>query len=104
MSYPDQIKYTLDTLYAEEDGIILNDGASFFVELRVTNALDYSYSIHSDGVKIELEPLLAGDVRDGTIPGVDLNFQASVDTLSANWDGFGSDKDPQSFSDYTGGE
>ena len=82
----------------------MRDGESFFVELRVTNALGYSYSIHSDGVTIQLEPLIPGQVLDGNTPGVDLNFQPSTDTLSANWNGFGSDKDPQTFSEYPSGK
>ena len=81
----------------------MHDGDSFFIELRVTNALGYSYSLHSDGLTIQLEPLIPGQVRDGSVIGVDLNFQPSTDTLSANWDGFGSDKDPQTFSDYISG-
>ena len=33
--------------------------------------------------------MLPGNVRDGDIIGKDLNFQPSVTSLSANWDGFG---------------
>ena len=96
--------FPTDNTYAEEDGVTMLDGDSFFVELQVTNALGYSYTIHSDGVTIQLEPLIPGQVRDGSIIALDLNFQSSTDSLSASWDGFGSDKNPQTFSDYTSGE
>ena len=73
------------------------------MSLEVTNALGFTYTLHSDGVTVQLEPLIPGEVRDGPIPGVDLNFQAPTNMLSANWDGFGTDKDPGTFSDYTVG-
>ena len=57
--------------------------------VTATNLLNYTYSLHSDGVSIKLEPPPPGIVRDGDIVGVDLNYQTSLHKLSANWDGFG---------------
>ena len=57
--------------------------------VRATNKLGYVHTIPSDGVTVKLEPLLPGNVRDGDITGKDLNYQPSVTSLSANWDGFG---------------
>ena len=90
----------LDIKFAEEDGLDMHDGDSFFIELRVTNMLGFTYSVRSDGVTIQLEPLIPGQVYDGLVTGVDLSFQPSTTTLSANWDGFGYDKDPDTFTEY----
>ena len=77
---------------AETDELNLKDGESYFVIVRATNKLGFTYSLRSDGLTVQLEPLLPGNVRDGDIAGVDLNLQLSVTTLSANWDGFGQPK------------
>ena len=61
--------------------------------VRATNKLGYIHTIHSNGVTVKLEPLLPGSVLDGDIAGVDLNYQLSLTSLSANWDGFGQPKD-----------
>ena len=70
----------------------LKDRESYFVILRVTNKLSFVYSVHSNGVTVKLEPLLPGNVQEGDIVGTDLNYQPSVTSLSANWDGFGEPK------------
>ena len=77
---------------AEADELNLKDGESYFVIVRATNQLGFASSVRSDGLTVQLEPLLPGHVRDGDIAGVDLNLQLSVSTLSANWDGFGQPK------------
>ena len=74
---------------AAADELPLKDGESYFVVVRATNKLGYVHTIPSDGVTVKLEPLLPGNVRDGDITGKDLNYQPSVTSLSANWDGFG---------------
>ena len=71
----------------------LKDGESYFVVVRATNKLGYVHTIHSNGVTVQLEPLLPGNVRDGDIFGKDLNFQQSITSISANWDGFGLARD-----------
>ena len=48
--------------------------------------------MRSDGVTVNMKTLLAGAVRDGSMFGVDLNYQSDLTTLSANWDGFGYDR------------
>ncbi|KAI0215917.1 hypothetical protein LSAT2_032052 [Lamellibrachia satsuma] len=85
-----------DARHAEADELALKDGESYFVVLRVTNKLGFVYTVHSNGVTVKLEPLLPGNVRDGDIVGTDLNYQPSVTSLSANWDGFGKPKNDDS--------
>ncbi|XP_076116641.1 uncharacterized protein LOC143084119 [Mytilus galloprovincialis] len=71
------------------DGLHMKNGELYYSLLRVTNALNYTYIIRSDGVTIEQDPLLPGKVFDGDITGYDLNFLPSKTMVTANWDGFG---------------
>lgn len=71
------------------DGIHMKDRELYYSLLRVTNALNYTYIIRSNGVTIEEDPLLPGKVFDGYITGFDLNILPSQRKVTANWDGFG---------------
>jgi hypothetical protein len=71
------------------DGLHMRNGELYYSLLRVTNALNFTYIIRSDGVTIEQDPLLPGKVFDGDITGYDLNFMPSKTMVTANWDGFG---------------
>ena len=81
----------LDMRRAEADELQLVDGKNYFVTIRVTNLLGHTYSLRSNGVTVQVEPLVPGVVRDGDIVGVDLSYQPSLSELSANWDKFGND-------------
>ncbi|XP_077996021.1 uncharacterized protein LOC144449367 [Glandiceps talaboti] len=71
------------------DELDMSDGESYYLVVRATNKLGYSYSLRSDGITIQKEPLLPGHVRDGDIQGYDINYQESITSLSGNWDNFG---------------
>ncbi|XP_071123199.1 uncharacterized protein [Mytilus edulis] len=71
------------------DELHMESGALYYSLLKVTNALNYTYIIRSNGVTIQQDPLIPGKVFDGDITGYDLNFQPSRTKVSANWDGFG---------------
>ncbi|VDI46307.1 Hypothetical predicted protein [Mytilus galloprovincialis] len=71
------------------DGLQLKDRELYYSLLRVTNALNYTYIIRSNGVTVEEDPLLPGKVFDGYITGFDLNILPSRRKISANWEGFG---------------
>eukprot|EP00058_Branchiostoma_floridae_P003027 XP_002588515.1 hypothetical protein BRAFLDRAFT_79470 [Branchiostoma floridae] len=75
--------------YGNNNELKMHDGQTFFVAVRATNEMDFTYTVRSDGITVMLEPLIPGEVRDGDIVGYDLNFQPSVTSLSANWDRFG---------------
>ena len=74
---------------ADADELQLVDGKTYFSTVRITNLLGHTYSVRSNGVIVQVQPLVPGIVRDGDIFGVDLSFQPSLSELSANWDGFG---------------
>nr|XP_006820036.1 PREDICTED: uncharacterized protein LOC102804939 [Saccoglossus kowalevskii] len=73
---------------AMNDNLDLRDGESYYIIVKATNAIGYTYSVRSNGITIAVGALLPGIVRDGNIIGTDLNYQASIITLSGNWDGF----------------
>ncbi|XP_078695732.1 uncharacterized protein LOC144924477 [Branchiostoma floridae x Branchiostoma belcheri] len=79
--------------YANNNELKMQDGETFFIAVRATNEMDFSYTVRSDGITVMLEPLIPGEVRDGDIVGYDLNFQPSVTSVSANWDRFGQNRD-----------
>ncbi|XP_066289761.1 uncharacterized protein [Branchiostoma lanceolatum] len=79
--------------YGNNNELQMRDGETFFVAVRATNEMDFTYTVRSDGITVMLEPMIPGEVRDGVIVGYDLNFQPSITSLSANWDRFGENRD-----------
>ena len=77
---------------ADADELQLHDAKTYFTTVWATNVLGYTRVLRSDGVTVQVEPLLPGLVRDGPITGFDLMFQPSLSELSANWDGFGNER------------
>ena len=72
------------------DEMDMLNGELYYSLLRVTNALDYTYIIRSNGVTIKPEPLIPGKLFDGEVIGYDLSFLRSIAMVTANWPGFGS--------------
>ncbi|VDI54125.1 Hypothetical predicted protein [Mytilus galloprovincialis] len=71
------------------DELEMLNGELYYSLLRVTNALNYTYMIRSNGVTVKQEPLIPGKVFDGDLIGYDLNFLNSKAMVTVNWDGFG---------------
>ncbi|KAK6174798.1 hypothetical protein SNE40_013376 [Patella caerulea] len=71
------------------DQLDLKNGERYYILLRVTNAGGFTYYLRSNGVTIEEEPLIPGQVYDGEVVGYDLNFVYTKNKVSANWQGFG---------------
>ncbi|CAC5409205.1 unnamed protein product [Mytilus coruscus] len=71
------------------DELEMLNGELYYSLLRVTNALNYTYMIRSNGVTVKQEPLIPGKVFDGDLLGYDLNFLNSKAMVTVNWDGFG---------------
>ena len=83
--------FDTDVTKTKAENAFLQDGRAYYSLLRATNLLGYVHVIRSDGIAVQIEPLIPGIVRDGDIIGYDLNYQPSTTELSANWDGFGED-------------
>ncbi|CAC5392346.1 unnamed protein product [Mytilus coruscus] len=68
------------------DELEMLNGELYYSLLRVTNALNYTYMIRSNGVTFKQEPLIPGKVFDGDLSGFDLNFLNSKEMVTVNWD------------------
>ncbi|XP_048250793.1 uncharacterized protein LOC124111176 [Haliotis rufescens] len=77
--------------YGTNDELEMKNKERYYQLLRVTNALNYTYMLRSNGITIEEDPLLPGQVNDGDVVGFDLEFFRTKTKISANWNNFGSD-------------
>jgi hypothetical protein len=65
--------------------------------------LGYVYTLRSDGVTINSNPMLPGMVYDGDVTGYDLKVLSSRTMVSANWEGFGELRQPKGVSEILTG-
>ena len=72
------------------------DGETYFAIVKATNLIGLTMIQMSDGVTVQQEPLVPGYVNDGDLIGRDVNYQLPIDSISANWGGFGG-KDAEMF-------
>lgn len=75
-------------LYFYNDQLILSNNFLYFVNVKITDALNRTLIGVSDGITVKVQPPVSGYVRDGLLS-EDINFQESTTELSANWDPFG---------------
>ena len=68
---------------------MMADGETYSAIVKATNLLGLTMVQESDGVTVQRQPLIPGYVNDGDLVGRDVNYQTSVDSISANWGGFG---------------
>ncbi|CAH1249045.1 SELE [Branchiostoma lanceolatum] len=80
-----------DQTLGENSNVKVRDGQSYFSVVSATNQLGDTFVQRSNGIRIKIEPLRPGIVRDGAIAVLDQNYQLSNTTLSATWDRFGND-------------
>lgn len=66
--------------------------------------IGYTYTLRSDGVTINVNSMLPGQVFDGDVTGQDLTVLASRTTVSANWQGFGELRYPSSLGNILSGK
>jgi hypothetical protein len=64
--------------------------ARYVSYVRVTDALERTFTAWSDGVTVLLREPDTATVRDG-LEEMDVDFQLDTTSLSANWDEFGDD-------------
>ncbi|KAI8518956.1 hypothetical protein Bbelb_022130, partial [Branchiostoma belcheri] len=77
---------------SSNDNLQMMDGETYYVTVKATNLQNVSRIERSDGITVQREPLIPGLVRDGPVPGYDLNYQIADDEISANFEGFGVDR------------
>lgn len=86
----------------ENDALNMADGQSFFILVRATNIMGMSFLQRSNGITVQLKPLVPGSVFDGPLEGFDLNYQTPTDKLWANWQGFGRSQEKEGGFEHTG--
>ena len=71
------------------DNIYMTPETRVYLLVNSYSPLGYIKSGRSDPISVEIDPLIPGLVFDGPFTGMDFNHQASLVTLSANWNSFG---------------
>ena len=95
-----QDSYQRNTFHVTTDQVQLYNDETYRILVQAT---DYSGEVHilrSNGVTVTTQGLVPGLVRDGPIPEQDLNYQESVTSLSACWNGFGNGSPEQEIAYY----
>ena len=80
---------SVKTNESSNDNLAIDEDTRVYVLVNLNSSLGYVRSARSDGITVQVEPLIPGVVYDGPFPGVDFNHQASLTTLMANWNSFG---------------
>ncbi|KAI6660256.1 hypothetical protein LOD99_10426 [Oopsacas minuta] len=80
---------TVITRDSSNDNLALGHESRVYVIVNFASPLGYIRSARSNGITVQVEPLIPGIVYDGPYPGVDFNHQASLTTIIANWNSFG---------------
>ena len=73
------------------DELQLSNMHTYYAVVRITDNHNRTLTAKSNGVTINIQPPVPGAVREGKTEGEDINYQESVEELSANWDKFGAE-------------
>jgi autotransporter-associated beta strand protein len=88
----DVLAYTTDGITgtsATKSGLSLTSGTTYYVSVRAIDKVqNVSTAVTSDGVMADSVAPTAGTVKDGPTAGIDIAYQQSATSFSANWSGF----------------
>ena len=70
----------------------LESGSTYAVEVEATNAAGSSESAFTDGVLVDVSPPKSGNVSDGLLVTMDIDFQYNTAGIGATWSGFSDDE------------
>ena len=77
------------TTDSSNDNLAMQQDSKVYINVTMLSSLGYVRSMRSDGVIVQVDPLIPGLVYDGPIPGYDFDSQASLTSIMANWNSFG---------------
>eukprot|EP00118_Oscarella_pearsei_P018126 m.184105 g.184105 ORF g.184105 m.184105 type:complete len:5153 (+) comp39317_c0_seq2:47-15505(+) len=80
---------TSSSTSAIQENLRLDSGEMYYVIVKITNTIGITSYGRSDGVTVDVDGPVPGQVFDGIDDGVDSNYQPSVTTLGVNWAKFG---------------
>jgi hypothetical protein len=89
-----------NTFHVISDQVQLFDDETYRILVQATDFSGEVHILRSDGITVTTTGLIPGIVRDGPIPEQDLNYQESVNTLTACWSGFGDGSPEQAVAYY----
>ena len=86
------------TTDSSNDNLAMQQDSKVYISVTMFSSIGYVRSMRSDGVVVQVDPLIPGLVYDGPIPGYDFDSQASLTSIMANWNSFGG-ADPERLSE-----
>ena len=86
------------TSESSNDNLAMQQDSKVYISVKMLSSIGYVRSMRSDGVVVQVDPLIPGVVFDGPIPGYDFDSQASLTSIMANWNSFGG-ADPKRLSE-----
>ena len=89
-----------NTFFVTTDQVSLYNDETYRLVVQATDYTGAVYRLRSNGSTVTTDGLEPGLVRDGPIPGQDLNYQESVTNLWAQWEGFGDGSPEQEVAYY----
>ena len=78
-----------NTFFLTSDQVTLYPDESYRVLFQAVDYSGETFILRSNGFTVTTSAVRPGLVRDGSIPGQDLNYQEPTNTLWAHWSGFG---------------
>ena len=91
---------TGNTFFLSSDRVTLFHDESYRVLLQAVDNSGEAFVLRSNGFTVTTSALQPGQVRDGSIPGQDLNYQEPTNALWAHWVGFGDGSPEQEVAFY----
>ncbi|KAI6655616.1 hypothetical protein LOD99_2114 [Oopsacas minuta] len=88
----------VETSHSSNDNLAMQQDTKVYISVTVYSSIGYVRSSRSNGITIQVDPLIPGVVYDGPVPGYDFDSQASLTSIIANWNSFGG-TDPERLSE-----
>ena len=96
----DPFNFNSNTFLLTSDRVTLYPDESYRVLFQAVDYSGETFILRSNGFTVTTSAVRPGLVRDGSIPGQDLNYQEPMDTLWAHWSGFGDESPEQEITFY----
>ena len=96
----DSFNLNSNTFFLMSDRVILYSDESYRMLFQAVDYSGETFILRSNGFTVTTSAVRSGLVRDGSIPGQDLNYQEPTNTLWAHWSGFGDGSPEQEITFY----
>ena len=96
----DPLDLNRNTIFLASDQVTLYSDESYRVLFQAVDYSGETFILRSNGFTVTTSAVKPGLVRDGSIPGQDLNYQEPTNILWAQWSGFGDGSPEQEITFY----